>query len=160
MKYGFKLIAATLLPIILVLALLLFVVMPRAALSLHGEQNHLRLTVFDENGAIISNAVVRFKLQQEVPLIPLPFSPTRFIKRNRSAVSDVHGKAEVKWPNMSLTAFTVSLGDYSIPIQSGAWSGSVVAPTPDGKSTWDVGTNYTARIIVDRSNRIATARQE
>lgn len=158
MKYGVKLILAALLPILLVLALLLFVVMPQAALSLHGGQNRLRFTVSDETGASISNAVVRFKLRQEVPLIPLPFAPTRFIERSRSAVSDVHGAAEVKWPNMSLTALAVSVEGDSIPIQSGAWSGSVVAPTPDGKSTWDVGTNYTARIIVDRSNHVATVR--
>jgi hypothetical protein len=83
------------------------------------------------------------------------------VNKRKTTTTDAKGTAEVTWPNMNLAAQVVFVAGVSNPIEPiYTLGGSVVAPTPDGKSTWDVGTNYTARIIVDRSNHVATVRPE
>jgi hypothetical protein len=62
---------------------------------------------------------------------------------------------------MKLAAQSVITAGTSNPIAPiFTLSGSVVAKTPDGKSTRDVGTNYAARIVVDRSKQVATVQPE
>ena len=83
------------------------------------------------------------------------------MKESKTVKTDSKGTAEVTWPNMNLAAQGVIVAGVSNPIQPiYTLGGSVVTRTPDGKSTWDVGTNYTARIIVDRSKQVATVRPE
>jgi hypothetical protein len=125
--------------------------MPRAVTTLNVRQNHLKVVFVDEAGSAMTNAAVQFSLLQEVPVIPVPYGGTRWIEDSRTAFSNGKGEAEITWPNMKLNARTVSVAGVSYPIEPGySLGGSVVAPTPDGRSTWDVGTDYTARIVVDR----------
>lgn len=156
MRHGLKLIAAVLLPFALAAAFLLLVVLPRAVVKVHGGPNRLRLVVLDKAGIPVTNATVQFTLQQEVPLIPLPFAPTRFVRDARAVISDGKGRAEVSWPNMSLTARSVLVEGVLYPVEGGGWKGSIVGPTPDGRSTWDVSTNYAARVVIDRLAHSAT----
>ena len=135
--------------------------MPRAVTHLQGGPNRLKVLLVDETGAPITNGSVSFSLSREVPVIPLPFWPTRWVKENKTAITDAKGIAEVTWPNMSLAAQAVTVAGISNPIEPiYTLGGSVVARTPDGKSTWDIGTNYTARIVVDRSKHIAIMQTE
>jgi hypothetical protein len=155
MKYGIKLVLASLLPLVLVVSLLLFVAVPHAALRLHGQQNHLTLRLVNETGFPIKSAIVRFALRREVPIIPVPFAPTRFITKKLSVDCDEQGIARLVWPNMSLTAQAVIVAGEEIPIAKAGWTGSVTVPTPDGRSTWDAGTNYAACLVVNRIRKHA-----
>lgn len=135
--------------------------MPRAIMHLEGGPNRLKVLVVDETGAPITNGSIIFSFSREVPLILLPFAPTRWVNKSKTTTTDAKGTAEVTWLNMNLAAQAVFVAGVSNPITPiYTLGGSVVARTPDGKSTWDVGTNYTARIIIDRSNHVATARPE
>ena len=135
--------------------------MPRAVTHLEGGPNRLKILLVDETGAPVTNGSVTFSFSREVPVIPVPFGPTRWVKESKTATIGTNGTAEVTWPNMSLAAQSVIVAGVSNPIEPiYTLGGSVVARTPDGKSTWDVGTNYTVRIIVDRSKHAATVRPE
>lgn len=135
--------------------------MPRAVMHLEGGPNRLKVLLVDETGAPITNGSIIFSFSREVPVIPMPFWPTRWVKQSKTAITDANGTAAVTWPNMNLAAQMVTVAGASYPIEPiYTLGGSVVARTPDGKYTSDVGTNYTARIIIDRSNRVATVRAD
>jgi hypothetical protein len=135
--------------------------MPHVFTYMEVGPNRLKVLLVSETGAPITNGSVVFLFSREVPVIPIPFGPTRRVKESKTVKTDSKGTAEVTWPNMNLAAQGVIVAGVSNPIQPiYTLGGSVVTRTPDGKSTWDVGTNYTARIIVDRSKQVATVRPE
>jgi len=133
--------------------------LPKVFVRLPTGPNRLLLTLEDQAGLPVTNATIRFSLRREMPIIPLPFGPTKWIVETRVSTSDAAGVVKLTWPNMDLRVPTVIISSASFPMSPPyVLPGAVVARTPDGRSTWDVGTNYTARILVDRIKHSAIVR--
>jgi hypothetical protein len=166
MKLGCKVIAVLFLLGTILIALFHFWWWPAVWTGLHGGPNRLTAMIVDGSGAPVSNAVVHFEFHQRIPVLPLPSSSGRTRSHFQSVTSDAVGAVQMSWPNATLGTRTVSVSGISYPVlQVGGsnepwWHGYLAGPTPDGKSTWAVSTTYTARIVLDSSNKIATVHRD